>query len=451
MASESGKFKKGDWVRATENWLSVKTGDLCTVGRIEDDDGYWVRRHGEGPDNFYMTNSELEPWTPAVGDRVRMVNLVAGHKAECGATVVLDDKTGSANLLLKFDEPQRWSHTENNWWVNASDIEPHIATPTATTTYKRGDLVRVTGNAAWNGVGKVYEVDHRWVYVTMQDGGKKGQDGGFPFGEVEPVVDEPAATPTKFKAGDRVRYVGENDSVFYTNGKDYDVLTEGSEYWYTLTDNRDDGPHSWSIDALREQFTHTPATPPTTTPLQIESGRYYKTRDGRKVGPMLDDWGLEKDYKYHVSREGNGELGGSLWRVDGKHYGSMQNERDLIALWQDEPAAKPANDNASSGSMVQTYRNITKRDGNESAIKGKAFTLREACANDYGKDRLATIPAGTSIIADFAGDFGMYGLAEVNGVLHKVKVDLHDLHKIDFGDLDARDFKDRDIYPQQAA
>ncbi len=88
--------------------------------------------------------------------------------------------------------------------------------------------------------------------------------------------------------------------------------------------------------------------------------------------------------------------------------------------------------------MMTTFKNITERDDSESVIKGKSFTLMQDCENDYYKERLPTIPAGTTIVADFAGDFGMYGIAEVDGVLHKIKIDLHDLHKIDFGEFDAR-------------
>ena len=90
-------------------------------------------------------------------------------------------------------------------------------------------------------------------------------------------------------------------------------------------------------------------------------------------------------------------------------------------------------------SMMQTYKNITYRDGEgKSAISGFEFLLKEECENDYYKEELPSIPAGTTIVADFAGDFGMYGIAEVNGVIHKVKVPLRDLHKINFGPFEGR-------------
>lgn len=91
-------------------------------------------------------------------------------------------------------------------------------------------------------------------------------------------------------------------------------------------------------------------------------------------------------------------------------------------------------------SMMQTYKNITKRTGEnrKSVIEGEEFVLMNDCANDYHKEQLPVIPAGTSIIADFAGDFGMYGMVEVNGVIHKVKIILSELQNIDFGAFDAR-------------
>jgi len=92
--------------------------------------------------------------------------------------------------------------------------------------------------------------------------------------------------------------------------------------------------------------------------------------------------------------------------------------------------------------MLKTYQNISRvnRFGGrtEHAIKGEIFTLKEDCANDYHKDRLPVVPAGTEVIADFAGDFGMYALCEVDGAIHKIKIELHDLHKVDFGPFDAR-------------
>ena len=89
--------------------------------------------------------------------------------------------------------------------------------------------------------------------------------------------------------------------------------------------------------------------------------------------------------------------------------------------------------------MLQTFHNITQRsDEGKADIKGEEFTLINDCGNDYYKERLPIIPAGTKIIADFAGDFGIYAMAEVDGVIHRVKIEVHELHNIDFGRFDAR-------------
>lgn len=92
--------------------------------------------------------------------------------------------------------------------------------------------------------------------------------------------------------------------------------------------------------------------------------------------------------------------------------------------------------------MLQTFKNITRIDrtdgGADHVIRGFEFILKDDCSNDYHKDQLPIVPAGTRIVAEFAGDFGIYAMCEVDGVLHKIKIELHELHKIDFGSFDAR-------------
>ncbi len=71
-------------------------------------------------------------------------------------------------------------------------------------------------------------------------------------------------------------------------------------------------------------------------------------------------------------------------------------------------------------------------DRHESNLKDKMILVREDVKNDMHKDRLPTIPAGSEIIMDFGGDFGMYGVTTVNGEIHKIKVELHEMHKLDW-------------------
>lgn len=71
----------------------------------------------------------------------------------------------------------------------------------------------------------------------------------------------------------------------------------------------------------------------------------------------------------------------------------------------------------------------------ESWIDGKRTKTLSPTPNDYYTDKLPIIPAGTDIQLNFGGDFGIYGIADIQGVLHKIKVELHDLHFIDWSEL----------------
>jgi len=79
---------------------------------------------------------------------------------------------------------------------------------------------------------------------------------------------------------------------------------------------------------------------------------------------------------------------------------------------------------------------ISARDGSDrtSRCEGSFVTTLSKVPNDYYKEALPFIPAGTEIQLDFGGDFGFYGVADINGVLHKVKVEIHHLHLVDFSE-----------------
>lgn len=64
--------------------------------------------------------------------------------------------------------------------------------------------------------------------------------------------------------------------------------------------------------------------------MKIESGKFYRTRDGRKVGPIVrhnsDDFTEEHD---------RGQL---LWRADGlRYFRYNRGPTDLVAEWTDGP------------------------------------------------------------------------------------------------------------------
>ena len=73
--------------------------------------------------------------------------------------------------------------------------------------------------------------------------------------------------------------------------------------------------------------------------MKIEAGKYYRTRDGRKVGSMAYmPEGRHSEFPW-VDPEGN------AWKVNGQFslFDDGESVHDIIAEWTDEPAApKPS-------------------------------------------------------------------------------------------------------------
>lgn len=131
----------------------------------------------------------------------------------------------------------------------------------------------------------------------------------------------------KFKVGDRVKLIF--SGAYNGNGDcgktgEHGTVVRYEEYDDTYKVKFDESGCWW---AKAGNLNLLPAT------LTIEAGRYYKTRDGRKVGPMRSD---AKGWLYtHIDGIARS------FRVDGGKHQSDSN-LDLVAEWQ-EPAT---NDNA---------------------------------------------------------------------------------------------------------
>jgi hypothetical protein len=81
---------------------------------------------------------------------------------------------------------------------------------------------------------------------------------------------------------------------------------------------------------------------PALATLTIEAGKFYKTRDGRKVGPVTHNG-------YGVY--GAPGFGGAKWYATGRSYSDEKTlPSDLVAEWVDEP--KAGNDNVGIGSLI---------------------------------------------------------------------------------------------------
>lgn len=84
---------------------------------------------------------------------------------------------------------------------------------------------------------------------------------------------------------------------------------------------------------------------------------------------------------------------------------------------------------------IDMFEKITSCESDEPIIEGKRTRLKETVSNDYLKDDLLIIPAGTELKLQYAGDFGCYAIAEVEKTLYKVKIQLKDIMKIDWSFL----------------
>jgi len=133
---------------------------------------------------------------------------------------------------------------------------------------------------------------------------------------------------SKFKVGDRVRLLRDN-----TNPRWGREGEEGTVMGVTVcdTDCCVDFDESGKWYAQWDDLEHVVAVAPATATLTIEAGKYYKTRDGRKVGPMAAQDGYHTVEGYHYAENGEccfyGESGNSPFPA-----------RDIIAEWVDEPA-----------------------------------------------------------------------------------------------------------------
>lgn len=68
--------------------------------------------------------------------------------------------------------------------------------------------------------------------------------------------------------------------------------------------------------------------------MQIEAGKYYRTRDGRKVGPIARSWQeIDDPWPYFCEGLYYKPNGYSCHGIASDH----DDKDDLIAEWQDEP------------------------------------------------------------------------------------------------------------------
>lgn len=149
------------------------------------------------------------------------------------------------------------------------------------------------------------------------DNGQYPQGGTwFRFSSFNPVV---APATTVLKSGDRVRVLTDKWLLMHKNG--IGAVKENLGHGVTVVVDGDDG-FGWFFD-----YSEVEVIPP----LTIESGKFYLTRDGRKVGPMerKSDWTDSQGRKgeFYTDEHGYYTANG-IWLE-----GEVNDPEDLIAEW----------------------------------------------------------------------------------------------------------------------
>lgn len=134
--------------------------------------------------------------------------------------------------------------------------------------------------------------------------------------------------------------------------------------------------------------------------MKIETGKYYRTRGGLKIGPIMRRHVGSLPYAYAI-----GENSG-CWFHDGRHHPREETQFDLVAEWVDEPAPvmrfEPAPYYLVHGAGPTNYRHPTRAAALIEATRlaglhpGTAFSVMKST------DRVI-IPVGEPEVTRYAG------------------------------------------------
>jgi hypothetical protein len=162
--------------------------------------------------------------------------------------------------------------------------------------------------------------------------------------------------------------------------------------------------------------------------LKIEAGKYYRTRDGRKVGPMRQDKKVWSDGVWTDGIQG--------WYEDGSYWTTRKTYQDLIAEWTDEPdTTKLWRDMtreekkelllaAHEGKVIETCRPGSSRSEwmcctpqwrGEWAYRIRPEPKRETVTLYAGHDGLPPVPIGTIDLLDGKLDPGSAKIGPIGG------------------------------------
>lgn len=103
--------------------------------------------------------------------------------------------------------------------------------------------------------------------------------------------------------------------------------------------------------------------------MEIEVGKYYRTRDGRKVGPMRDCMG-----DFDIPSHDDGDLNEQVWKKDGTVWSEDGDEGHhyLIAEWTEDETGTLAELDVKPGDVVEC---VHAGSAFESYVPGREYTV----------------------------------------------------------------------------
>jgi hypothetical protein len=336
-----------------------------------------------------------------IGDRVRAIHTSSGGGVQVGDVFVVTKIDGD---YVGFFNPREG--LSDGWLSHHFEL----ALTLETGTFYRTRSGKPTGRVTVGDTGFEAIVDGR---VRIYDAA-----GGHVHGSAELDIVEAWAP----KVGERVRFVRDNPNGGRVFGAAGDVVEiAGEVHASTVYGHQVEIAHpgfSWKPAAPIAALEPLPVAPQPAAPvLVIEAGRHYKTRDGRKVGPLRD----KDDFNNHYPFRAIGGPAGTLYYTASGtcNLGWSQSgseDFDIIAEWQET-----TNVGAQVDTLAEEYGPIVLRNvklhlnDNEPAAKPK-FKVgdRVKCIDNRGAPtdfKVGEFYTVTAVEDDMVrcGDAGMFG------------------------------------------
>lgn len=220
-----------------------------------------------------------------VGDKVR--SLVTQYDVQEGNEYLVLEAHDDGCVYVYDDSQERFLLLDHEYETLPASVLPVAE---ATVNYKEGDRVILTkdGKSTTGAAGKL-------ATITAWTDGKIFDDGEYLL-KIDPPYD-------------------------------YETLSATREYTRATPDcfmRVSDVSEAREIPGIKSNAA-------IVAPLTIREGAYYRTRDGRKIGPM-GTWCANDRFFFSYGDEENG-----LWNKDGyAHHEALHESPDLIAEWTDE-------------------------------------------------------------------------------------------------------------------